>query len=245
MHTVLMRERAACLVSLFGFAILCASLASGLVAAPSKASARNASLDSVTSRLDAAAVARRDPHRADQFDALIGSLIAGLGVDIPEELGPPLRAIVIARSRESATQSAGARTLQAAADPEVDRLLAAVERDVGRLDAPHDQSGFLAEQLLLVSIAAGTVLMGAGLAFTNGALRVRRDERRAVGALCRCSPGTVHRGGLVAAVERRLADSARRDSAVRPTNASERANTTIEFDESDYGRILEIVAIDE
>ena len=246
-------ERTGFAFGVAGLLTLCGSLAWVAVPVSSGSGGGRGGVEAVVRRLDAAAVARGAARRDDQFDAVIGSLLAGIGSDTPTELAPAFE--MIRRGREHERQSAahrGAAAAAAQADPDVERGLALAERTLGRLEAEASPSR-MTRGLATFWVASGAVLTAVGLVGLWIAQRARREERRSIGALCACAPADVHAGRLGAAVGRRLALSrvsppALAAEVVGPALPEHERGATAGVGDGEatlFGRILEIAAVNE
>ena len=124
-------------------------------------------IEAATARLASAAAARAD-GRHDRFDALVGSLAAGVGGELQESLRAPVERIVDARAEER-------RRRGGAAAHEVERAIIAAARELGRAESVPD-SAALGVGLRAARWAAVAMMVSAALSWMAAA-RMRRAPR--------------------------------------------------------------------
>lgn len=241
-------ERLGFAASVVGLLSLLVGLA--LVSTPASATPEPASsrVAATVERLRLAIEARGDTRAGDRFDAIVGSLRAGIGDDTPSELAPALETIRRGRDRE--------RAVARSTDPEVERGLAAAFRAVGAVEASASGAR-TSTRLVVLALGLGAIASALGVGTLAYATRLRRHERSAICAICCVDPSAAHTGRLAVEIGRTVVlGSAPRPSLphtetaampvkTQPTRVAPPRPSAPVSGDALFGRILEITAIEE
>ncbi len=252
-------ERLGFAASVVGLLSLFAALAQPAATGTEPRSRESGMAAKAAERLAIATEARCDGRRDDQFDAIVGSLVAGLGDDTPIELAPALDTIRRARANEVAAMPTrtAARAAERARDSDVERGLAAAHRALGAVEATAQSDAVSGRRAVMPAICAGAIGVTLGLGALALAAMARRRERRAICALRGVDASAAHSGRLDTEFRRTATHgSAPRSTSSRaepmvpssadpPPLAALRRPAAPASGDMLFGQILEITAIEE